>query len=77
MLNTKQATINQLLEGVQAYADAMRETETEYKYIMTPDRWLERSCWSNTLESYTGENNQDDYYNNIIKQYKEKYGDDK
>lgn len=74
VLDDNQATIMELLEGVQAYADAMAETEN--KYIMTPDRWLERSCWSNTAKQYASNSGDVDVYSDLIKQYNQKNGDD-
>lgn len=52
VIQTKQATINQLLEGAIAYKEAMEESKTEERFIMSPDKWLERSCWCNSVENY-------------------------
>lgn len=64
VVNKKKATIDEILLGAEAYAEAAKEMDDQF--LMSPDNWLRKSCWENKLEDYQGKSEQEKIYEQFL-----------
>ncbi|MDN6291467.1 MAG: phage replisome organizer N-terminal domain-containing protein [Tetragenococcus halophilus] len=63
VLEEKEATFEQLIEGAKKYALEVDQKETPEKYIKHPTTWLSHGCWADKYDIYEVET--DDRYSNL------------
>lgn len=50
ILQNKEATVDELMWGVQCYAEEINLKQTESRYIKHPTTWLNQKCWQDDYE---------------------------
>lgn len=63
VLEDKEATFEQLIEGAKKYALEVDQKGTPEKYIKHPNTWLSHGCWADEYDIYEVET--DDRYSNL------------